>query len=178
MFCPLDPERVHGQRRGGLSLLQGTNLTYFMPPQKAELLRVRALFFRELSSHDGSRWYEANRTFALAVQVHDRHRKAWLSWGRFLDTLFHSVYLAHVRQYEAMGGQTVGGRLPDDHDLSDLARRQAESECDHVAAEAVADALRGWSPDDDAKAQHEEEASVKKHKEDTEAAKQAASAGL
>ena len=92
--------------RGALSLLNCTDMGLFDSNQKAELLRMKGLYWWELgpgpvdvlagtgqggaaapSTGQQDCWLRANEQFAAAVKVDAGWAKAWLTWGRFLHAV-------------------------------------------------------------------------------------------
>ena len=71
------------EHRGGLSIINNTNLDYFNPQQKSELFRLKASF---LSAMGGKN--EANQAFSHALQICPSYAKGWLSWGKYCDALY------------------------------------------------------------------------------------------
>ncbi|KAJ0403189.1 hypothetical protein ATCC90586_000160 [Pythium insidiosum] len=69
--------------RGGLSILNNTNLDYFSLRQKAEMFRLKALFLEAMGEQA-----EANQTFSYCLQICDSYGKGWLSWGHYCYRLF------------------------------------------------------------------------------------------
>ncbi|OQR96405.1 phosphatidylinositol kinase (PIK-L3) [Achlya hypogyna] len=69
--------------KGGLSLLNNTNLDYFDARQKAELFRLKALFLDALGDKT-----DANVAFSHCLQLCDSYGKGWLSWGQYCDALY------------------------------------------------------------------------------------------
>ncbi|GLD94889.1 hypothetical protein PINS_up003514 [Pythium insidiosum] len=69
--------------RGGLSILNNTNLDYFSLRQKAEMFRLKALFLEAMGDRA-----EANQTFSYCLQICDSYGKGWLSWGHYCYRLF------------------------------------------------------------------------------------------
>ncbi|KDO32636.1 hypothetical protein SPRG_19413 [Saprolegnia parasitica CBS 223.65] len=69
--------------KGGLSLLNNTNLDYFDARQKAELFRLKGLFLDALGDKS-----DANMAFSHSLQLCDSYGKGWLSWGQYCDALF------------------------------------------------------------------------------------------
>lgn len=68
---------------GGLSILNNTNLDYFTLRQKAEMFRLKGLFFEAMGNLK-----EANQTFSHCLQICDSYGKGWLSWGHYCYRLF------------------------------------------------------------------------------------------
>lgn len=67
----------------GLEVISNTNLVYFNSTQKAEFFTLKGMFFAKLSQTN-----DAEKAFALAVQVDLYHPKAWAEWGYFNDRLY------------------------------------------------------------------------------------------
>jgi len=68
--------------RGGLNLVNTTNLSFFDAAQKSELFRLKGTF---LNSLRGRR--KANQAYCQSVQICPTFSKAWLSWGALCSTL-------------------------------------------------------------------------------------------
>jgi len=63
-------------RKGGLNIINNTNLDYFSPRQKAELFRLKADFLGLLGGKQ-----KANQAYCQATQICPTYGKSWLSWG-------------------------------------------------------------------------------------------------
>ena len=70
------------ERTGGLNLINTTNLSFFDPPQKSELFRLKAIFLASLGGRSKS-----NQAFCHAVQICPTHSRAWVSWGGLCSSL-------------------------------------------------------------------------------------------
>ncbi|OQR95529.1 phosphatidylinositol kinase (PIK-L3) [Thraustotheca clavata] len=97
--------------KGGLSLLNNTNLDYFDARQKAELFRLKGLFMEALGEMS-----DANQAFSHCLQLCDSYGKGWLSWGRYCDTLFNE------RKEIEFAAQTIACYLQAVHHRSSSAR--------------------------------------------------------
>ena len=75
------------QRNGGLVIVNATNLDYFKEEQKAEIFRLKAVLQETIG---GEKLAEAHTAFSVAAHVAPLYGKAWLSWGMFLERLFHT----------------------------------------------------------------------------------------
>ena len=62
-----------------------TNFDYFDDKQKAELFRLKAVFYMELEQYA---W--ANTVFSQAMHICDSYGKGWISWGKYYDGMFES----------------------------------------------------------------------------------------
>ncbi|EFA78297.1 protein kinase [Heterostelium album PN500] len=67
----------------GISIINGTNLDYFLPLQKSEFFQLKGEFQNRLG-----RISEANLNFSTAIQLFDNHSKSWVNWGYFCDKQF------------------------------------------------------------------------------------------
>lgn len=67
----------------GLNTINSTNLEWFSANQKSELFRLKGLFLSALGDND-----QANIQFSRAMQIDNKHSKCWLSWGRYLDSVY------------------------------------------------------------------------------------------
>jgi transformation/transcription domain-associated protein len=76
--------------RGGLSIVNNTNLDYFSSQQKAELFRLKASFLSALGSRS-----KANQAYCHSSQISPGYGKTWLSWGE------HCVEMAEATEVEA-----------------------------------------------------------------------------
>jgi len=74
-------------RKGGLNIVNNTNLDYFSPKQKAELFRLKAEFFSLLGGGE-----KANKAYCHATQICPGYGKTWLSWGEHCLVLASNVY--------------------------------------------------------------------------------------
>ena len=70
------------ERTGGLNLINTTNLSFFDPPQKSELFRLKAIFLASLGGRSKS-----NQAYCHSVQICPTHAKGWVSWGRLCASL-------------------------------------------------------------------------------------------
>lgn len=67
----------------GLKVISSTNLVYFNTQQKSEFFTLKGLFFDKLNQKE-----EANKAFAISVQIDLNSYKAWNKWGAFNDKRF------------------------------------------------------------------------------------------
>lgn len=72
---------------GGINIINSTNLDYFPPDLKVELLRLKGVCYRQQKSLN-----EALQCFSQCVQIHSTFARGWLSWS-------HACYDAYV-QYQ------------------------------------------------------------------------------
>lgn len=127
MVCLDSPD----QRRGALSVLNGTNIDYFNPQQQAELFRLKGVFLEMI----GNDYLEAaHATFSHAQQLCSTYAKGWLSWGQFLDRLFMHV----VTQRSAKQSQPIINAAR----LVLRTRGSTESQPVYIAEEALCCYLR------------------------------------
>lgn len=68
--------------QGGLNLVNSTNLSFFDSRQKAEMFRLKALFY-QLSNEKP----KANQAFCHAVQMCPTYARTWVDWGRLCASL-------------------------------------------------------------------------------------------
>jgi transformation/transcription domain-associated protein len=66
--------------RGGLNIINNTNLEYFDAQQKAELFRLKGVFLSSLGAKQ-----DANSAFSHALQICGDYGKGWYSWARYCD---------------------------------------------------------------------------------------------
>lgn len=62
--------------KGGLNLVNSTNVSYFSDRQRAEIFRLKAYFLKELRDKP-----KANQAYCQAVQICPNHARAWQDWG-------------------------------------------------------------------------------------------------
>ena len=74
------------ERRGGLNLVNTTNLSYFDSAQKSELFRLKASFLSSLGQRG-----KANQAYCHAVRVCPDYWKAWIEWGKLCSSLADSA---------------------------------------------------------------------------------------
>ena len=74
LTCLASPSEL----RGGLNIVNSTNLEYFNGEQRAELFRLKGLFQQQLGLQD-----DARQSYSQAVQICPSYAKSWLSWGEF-----------------------------------------------------------------------------------------------
>eukprot|EP00941_MAST-03F_sp_MAST-3F-sp1_P001871 g1871.t1 len=78
-LTPLEMSRA----KGGLTMINSTNLEWFSSSQKSELFRMKGLFLALQKKKE-----QANKEFSNALQIDNGNSKAWLSWGRYLDQVY------------------------------------------------------------------------------------------
>ncbi|CAM9242622.1 unnamed protein product [Chrysoparadoxa australica] len=78
------------EHRGGLNIINNTNLDYFNSQQKAELFRLKAMFLSSLGAKQ-----DANHAYSHAMQVCGGYGKGWLSWARYCDAIFAEQIKVH-----------------------------------------------------------------------------------
>ena len=78
----LDAARVASQMRGGLKLVNNTNLERLSAPQKAELFRLKGSFLAGLSREP-----EAEEAYSQAAQLSGDYGKNWYTWGEYCEEL-------------------------------------------------------------------------------------------
>ncbi len=79
--------------RGGLSLVNNTNLEYFNDTQRAELFRLKGTFLALLG-----RGEPANLAYSHAAQISHSYGKNWLAWGEYCHELFSSTNILTYAQ--------------------------------------------------------------------------------
>ena len=89
-----DPAATQSSLRGGLNLVNSTNLEYFNDTQKAELFRLKGTFLQSLD-----RQPEANQAYSNAAQIGGDYGKNWYTWGEYRVPKFHSSNLESQRHY-------------------------------------------------------------------------------
>lgn len=62
----------------GINIINSTNLEYFSPHQKAELIRLKALLQLKLKL-----FAESKQTLSHCVQMCPTYSKSWITWGEF-----------------------------------------------------------------------------------------------
>ncbi|EGG23993.1 protein kinase [Cavenderia fasciculata] len=67
----------------GISIINGTNLDYFMPLQKSEFFQLKGEFQSRLRLNA-----DANVNFSTAISLYDNCAKSWMSWGYYCDNQF------------------------------------------------------------------------------------------
>jgi hypothetical protein len=68
--------------KGGLTMVNTTNVSFFDSEQKSELFRLKALFLNSLGGRAKS-----NQAFCQSLQICPTYAKSWLSWGDLCSTL-------------------------------------------------------------------------------------------
>ncbi|KAL3798859.1 hypothetical protein HJC23_004647 [Cyclotella cryptica] len=68
--------------KGGLNLVNSTNLTFFNARQKAELFRLKSYFFNALNDKSN-----AHKNYCHAVQLSPNYARAWIDWGHLCASL-------------------------------------------------------------------------------------------
>lgn len=68
--------------KGGLNLVNSTNLSFFDSRQKAELFRLKAVFLNKLNDKPSS-----NQAYCNAVQICPAYARAWIDWGHLCVSL-------------------------------------------------------------------------------------------
>jgi hypothetical protein len=93
MVCAMSPMTY----RGGLHVVNSTNLEYFEPQEKAELFRLKALFQEKLIDSGTGPQHphmhtqtEIQQTYSSCVQVCPTYAKGWLSWGQACNRILES----------------------------------------------------------------------------------------
>ncbi|GAM17861.1 hypothetical protein SAMD00019534_010360 [Acytostelium subglobosum LB1] len=81
----------------GISIINGTNLDYFLPLQKSEFFQLKGEFQSRLGQVS-----DANLNFSTAIQLFDNYAKSWINWGYFCDSMFSNG-----------GGSATGGQPMD-----------------------------------------------------------------
>eukprot|EP00588_Corethron_pennatum_P036377 CAMPEP_0194347888 /NCGR_PEP_ID=MMETSP0171-20130528/106235_1 /TAXON_ID=218684 /ORGANISM="Corethron pennatum, Strain L29A3" /LENGTH=1477 /DNA_ID=CAMNT_0039115183 /DNA_START=5071 /DNA_END=9504 /DNA_ORIENTATION=- len=79
--------------RGGLNIINSTNLVFFDSGQKAEAIRLKASFLSNLGNQSS-----ANQAYCHSVQILPSFGKAWHSWGS------HCYSLAQATEKDAITG--------------------------------------------------------------------------
>ena len=74
--------KSHDELRGGLNLVNTTNLSYFDQAQKSELFRLKAAFLNSLGGRAKS-----NQAYCQSLQICPSYAKSWLSWGQLCSSL-------------------------------------------------------------------------------------------
>lgn len=71
-----------GSLKGGLSLANSTNITFFDFQQRAEMFRLKAHIFFKLGEKPKS-----NQAYCHAVQICPTYARAWIDWGKLCSSL-------------------------------------------------------------------------------------------
>jgi transformation/transcription domain-associated protein len=71
-----------GSLKGGLSLANSANITFFDFRQRAEMFRLKAHFFFKLGEKPKS-----NQAYCHAVQICPTYARAWIDWGKLCSSL-------------------------------------------------------------------------------------------
>mmetsp|Transcript_19582 Transcript_19582/g.41009 ORF Transcript_19582/g.41009 Transcript_19582/m.41009 type:complete len:1565 (+) Transcript_19582:380-5074(+) len=69
--------------KGGLNVVNSTNLSFFDARQKAELFRLKGFFLDALNDKTSS-----NQAYCNSVQICPTYSKAWVDWGNLCASLF------------------------------------------------------------------------------------------
>jgi hypothetical protein len=107
--------------RGALSLLNCTDMGLFEGDQRAELLRMKGMYWAELGpgvlgAPEGAApgtlpgpdcWAQANTEMAAAVRVHNSLAKGWLTWGKFLQSVFEAAAFPQLARESAKWDATA-----------------------------------------------------------------------
>ncbi|CAM9687794.1 unnamed protein product, partial [Hapterophycus canaliculatus] len=100
------------EQRGGLNMINNTNLEFFNSKQKAELFRLKGVFLTSLGAKQ-----EANNAYSHAVQISGDFAKGWYSWARYCDGIFaeqtkvHCAVQAMACYLQAINHNSTGARL-------------------------------------------------------------------
>ena len=81
------------EKKGGLNLINTTNLSYFDSNQKSELFRLKADFLESLGGKT-----KATQAYCHAVQLCPTYARAWTSWGGLCWSLSDLVETQSRRQ--------------------------------------------------------------------------------
>jgi len=81
------------EKKGGLNLINTTNLSYFDSSQKSELFRLKADFLEALGGRT-----KATQAYCHAVQLCPTYARAWTSWGGLCWSLADLVETQSRRQ--------------------------------------------------------------------------------
>lgn len=89
-----DNPKSDTERTGGLNLVNTTNLSFFQPPQKSELFRLKAHFLESLGGRS-----KANRAYCHAAQICPSYSRAWGSWGGLCSALGRLAERQHETEF-------------------------------------------------------------------------------
>jgi len=78
------------EHRGGLNIINNTNLDYFTSNQKAELFRLKGMFLGSLGAVQ-----DANHAYSHAMQICGSYGKGWYSWAKYCDSIFSDQKKVH-----------------------------------------------------------------------------------
>ena len=79
MCHPKSAEGKSHKLRGGLSLVQNTNLEFFNETQRAELFRLKGTFLALLGQP------AATSAYSAGAAISSEYAKNWLAWGEYCD---------------------------------------------------------------------------------------------
>lgn len=104
-----------GELISGLNLINTSNLEYFQVQHKAELFRLKGLFYEKLGDNES-----ANQSLGVAVGLCKQSPEGWMSWAKYCDNMFKSsesleyleqcttCYLQAVRHGSSNKGAAIG----------------------------------------------------------------------
>lgn len=92
-----------GLQRGGLNIINNTNLDYFSGDQRSELFRLKAKFVTNFGDLN-----ESNRLFAQATMISPTYARTWESWGDHVYSLAQTQGPADSTKFSA---QAIGSYL-------------------------------------------------------------------
>jgi transformation/transcription domain-associated protein len=75
--------QLPNQMRTGLDIINGTNLDYFSPQQKAEFFQLKGELLSKMGSNE-----EAHAAFSTAVTLGENLSIAWISWAQFCESQY------------------------------------------------------------------------------------------
>lgn len=83
--CYVQLASVNGKTelQEGLEVIEFTNLKFFTKEMTAEFYALKGMLLAQIGRSD-----DANKSFSVAVQLHDTLVKAWALWGDYLENLF------------------------------------------------------------------------------------------
>eukprot|EP00557_Chaetoceros_sp_GSL56_P001585 CAMPEP_0176500498 /NCGR_PEP_ID=MMETSP0200_2-20121128/13588_1 /TAXON_ID=947934 /ORGANISM="Chaetoceros sp., Strain GSL56" /LENGTH=4498 /DNA_ID=CAMNT_0017899179 /DNA_START=1114 /DNA_END=14610 /DNA_ORIENTATION=+ len=105
------------EKKGGLNLINTTNLSYFDSLQKSELFRLKAEFLESLGGKT-----KATQAYCHAVQLCPTYSRAWMSWGSLCWSLAELV--------EAQGRRQIASNSAEDKDKKTA---NAKKVCQYLA---------------------------------------------
>jgi transformation/transcription domain-associated protein len=105
------------EKKGGLNLINTTNLSYFDSLQKSELFRLKAEFLESLGGKT-----KATQAYCHAVQLCPTYARAWISWGNLCWSLADLV--------ETQGRKQINSSSAEDKDKK---AANAKKVCQYLA---------------------------------------------
>eukprot|EP00963_Diacronema_lutheri_P006687 scaffold587_cov339-Pavlova_lutheri.AAC.11 len=104
-----------GELVSGLNLINTSNLEYFQVQHKAELFRLKGIFYEKMGENDS-----ANQSFGISVGLCTQLPEGWMSWAKYCDYMYKDsgnlqfleqctiCYLQAVRHGSSNKGAAIG----------------------------------------------------------------------